>query len=708
MSAEPPRDPPVQGPSQRRIRKKRAERRRPPSPDISSSLDISAYLEDKYQEELAQAANAPAQPPPRRIVDEGISSPRMRMFEEFQRRMEGSADWMQKWYFDNYEKVDHYNQLRFDILYILGEHLPGIREFEDLNPSQITGMLKSFITELITKFNRFNIDLHQIQGHEIAGLIKDHHRKKKIEDLERATAFYAGYQDAVTQQLFLDDLQARVISAEHFNSSMQEELQIERQENVELQSQLADYAREAVVREEECMQNVLNLSKRANLNSMLLEEIAVMVEKSGVMDPNVQDCQEVVEKWASRVNQTINENAGEIGELLQKVDAQNKQITDLEGTLERQRNEIADLQDEVRRLREVAGVHGEENILDRSPRSFTPPAVLSKSDPGIIRTPNPIGRWEWYNAFNDTGDNSAISHLDIPAGTAKRYEIGPPMLSPPTDPILFRKWQVLFGDMERPTLGSLPSTPVMPREEILPRMGEYTYPGATRPGEVDKPNVFYVKGMSELDPSVRDSDPYNALYNFIKKYESPEVDFDASLESFVFERGAVPTALRIRNNLETGFRDISLVEDRGYYPGFLPPGAETWDEAQGDIRQGRSPPPAHQFSGKRYPNRVIWPDTRNLFLQLLRSPRGTEVIGRPLLGTHVVPPPGRAPQETVVIQRAPLGTQVIGRAPLGTQVIGRAPLGTQVIGRAPLGTQVIGRAPLGTQVIGRAPLGTQV
>ncbi|GFW35647.1 uncharacterized protein TNCV_4434981 [Trichonephila clavipes] len=436
----------------------------------------------------------------------------------------------------------------------------------------------------------------------------------------------------------------------------------------------------------------------------------VEAEWVSIPDPNAQDGQEVVERWANRVNQTINENAGEIGELLQKVDAQIKQITDLEGTIEQQRNEIADLQDEVRRLREVAGVQVEENILDRSPRSFTPPPILSRSDPGIIRTPDVLKRWEWYNAVRDSEDNSAISHLNIPAGTARTIVVGPPMQSTPPNPQHYRKWKMLFADMESPKLGSLPATPVMPREERLPRMGEYTFPGATRPGEVDSPNIFYAQGMSHLDPSLRDSDEYNALYKFIMKYESPKVDFDGPLESFVFERGTVPTALRIENNPETGFREISLVEDRGYYPGFLPPGAETWTEAQGDIRQGRSPPPAY-FSGKRYPNRVIWPDYRQHFLQLLRSPRGTEVIGRPLLGTHAISPSGRAPLGTQVISpsgRAPLGTQVIGRAPLGTQVIGRAPLGTQVIGRAPLGTQVIGRAPLGTQVIGRAPLGTQV
>ncbi|GFW35635.1 hypothetical protein TNCV_4434861 [Trichonephila clavipes] len=93
MSAKPPRDPPVAGPSRRRIRKQKAARR-PPSPDLSSSLDISAYLEQKYQEELAAAADAPPRSPPRRLLDEGIPSPRMRMFEEFQRHVEGSTDWI--------------------------------------------------------------------------------------------------------------------------------------------------------------------------------------------------------------------------------------------------------------------------------------------------------------------------------------------------------------------------------------------------------------------------------------------------------------------------------------------------------------------------------------------------------------------------------------------------------------------------------------
>ncbi|GFR33390.1 uncharacterized protein TNCT_236131 [Trichonephila clavata] len=524
----------------------------------------------------------------------------------------------------------------------------------------------------------------------------------KIEDLERATAFYGGYEDIGTQQQFLADLQARVIISEQLNSSMQDEIQRGQQENGELQRQLGEYARDAVVREEECMQNVLDLSKRIRIDSMLLDEIVGVVERSGVMDPNPQDCQEVVERWTSRINQTINQNAGEIGELLQKVDTQIRQITDLEGTVERQRNQIENLHAEVRRLRELAEIRGVPgNILDRSPRSFTPPAVLSKSDPGLIRNTPKFERFQWYYPVED--EFASVSDFNIPGGKERIIELGLPFQSPPSNPKYFRQWQTLFANQESPKLGSLPSTPVMPREERPPREGQYTFPGATRPGEVDSPSLFYCEGMSQLDPALRDSDAYEALYKFMWKFESPEIDVDKPLDNWVFARGNVPTALRIGKDPETGYNQISLVEDRGYYPGFLPPGAEAWDEAQGDIRQGRSPPPAHHFSGRRLPNRVIRPEFRPEIFH--RVPLDTQIIERAPLGTQVI---GRAPLGTQVIGRAPLGTQVIGRAPLGTQVIGRAPLGTQVIGRAPLGTQVIGRAPLGTQVIGRAPLGTQV
>ncbi|GFQ80528.1 uncharacterized protein TNCT_449341 [Trichonephila clavata] len=345
----------------------------------SESSRESPVRRKRRRRPARQRSDAAAQASPRRLFGEGVPPSRMQMVEEFQRRVAEFFEWLQKWYSDNYEKVDYYDQLRFEILCLLGDYLPGIRH-EDLSPSAITGMLKAFITELITKFNRFNIDLHQISGHEVAGLIQDHNRKvlevvedyenklkdsteeaiqnreliahldaeltaarKTIKDLQRATAFNAASEDIGTQQQFVADLQARVIASEQLNSSMGEVLQRERQENGELQRQLGEYARDAVVREEGCIQNALDFSRRTKINSMLLDEIAGIIERSGIVDPSAQDCQEVVERWTSRINQTINQNAVEIEELLQTFDNQIKQMTELEEMVEWERNELEKL-----------------------------------------------------------------------------------------------------------------------------------------------------------------------------------------------------------------------------------------------------------------------------------------------------------------------------------------------------------------------------
>ncbi|GIY76761.1 uncharacterized protein CDAR_55641 [Caerostris darwini] len=66
---------------------------------------------------------------------------------------------------------------------------------------------------------------------------------------------------------------------------------------------------------------------------------------------------------------------------------------------------------------------------------------------------------------------------------------------------------------------------------------------------------------------------------------SPYIDFDASLEDDVFEEGTYPMVLEFGEDPGYGnYRDLVL--NQGYYPGFLPYGADTWDETQGDIRRG--------------------------------------------------------------------------------------------------------------------------
>ncbi|GIX78505.1 hypothetical protein CEXT_182221 [Caerostris extrusa] len=65
----------------------------------------------------------------------------------------------------------------------------------------------------------------------------------------------------------------------------------------------------------------------------------------------------------------------------------------------------------------------------------------------------------------------------------------------------------------------------------------------------------------------------------------PYIDFDASLVDDVFEEGTYPMVLEFGEDPEYGnYRDLVL--NQGFYPGFLPYGADTWDETQGDIRQG--------------------------------------------------------------------------------------------------------------------------
>ncbi|GFR02535.1 uncharacterized protein TNCT_714751 [Trichonephila clavata] len=189
---------------QRKVRRK--PRRVAPLPDHTVS-DISGYLERAADEALkgAQDGSGPGssssvgssgisglvspayrRSPPNRVIPESATSPRIRRIEEFQKRIDESGNWLQKWYAENSEKVEFYNQLQFDLLCVLSEYLPGIKVNEDLHPTAIIAMVKGLLSDLVTKFNQFNLDLHQISGHEVAGLIQDHHRKvlEVVEDYE--------------------------------------------------------------------------------------------------------------------------------------------------------------------------------------------------------------------------------------------------------------------------------------------------------------------------------------------------------------------------------------------------------------------------------------------------------------------------------------------------------------------------------------------
>ncbi|GFT94577.1 uncharacterized protein TNCV_3266741 [Trichonephila clavipes] len=79
----------------------------------------------------------------------------------------------------------------------------------------------------------------------------------------------------------LADLRKRVALSESLNSSMKEELQRERLQNEELQRRLGNYAQDKIEREEKCMQNIVEFSKRAEINSMLEQGIKVVIEGGG-------------------------------------------------------------------------------------------------------------------------------------------------------------------------------------------------------------------------------------------------------------------------------------------------------------------------------------------------------------------------------------------------------------------------------------------
>ncbi|GBL91359.1 hypothetical protein AVEN_203506-1 [Araneus ventricosus] len=176
---------------------------------------------------------------------------------------------------------------------------------------------------------------------------------------------------------FLADLQSRVAHSYSLHSSMKEELQKERQ--------LAHLAREKVHTEEKSMQEIAELSKRAEITCMLEHGISSML-KGGAKaslpvrsykhlpkgpcllylatpprrqtqlarqhitygnfrsptatcfssvcsdslycekEPNTQDGQNFIDKWKNEINQVIDQNSKEIDELLKKVESQNKEM----------------------------------------------------------------------------------------------------------------------------------------------------------------------------------------------------------------------------------------------------------------------------------------------------------------------------------------------------------------------------------------------
>ncbi|CAL1268896.1 unnamed protein product, partial [Larinioides sclopetarius] len=155
--------------------------------------------------------------------------------------------------------------------------------------------------------------------------------------LERGNAYYGGLEDTINEEEFMADLQSRVAHSHSLQSSMREELQKERQQNEGLQRQLAHLAREKVETEENCMQEIVELSKRAEINSMLERGIMSMLE-GGAKEPNKEDCQNLIESWKNEINQAIEQNSKEIDELLKKVESQNKEMAMLQAQVQNKKN----------------------------------------------------------------------------------------------------------------------------------------------------------------------------------------------------------------------------------------------------------------------------------------------------------------------------------------------------------------------------------
>ncbi|GFT06736.1 uncharacterized protein NPIL_509971 [Nephila pilipes] len=538
-------------------RGRRKKPRRVKRPDHTIS-DISAYLEQvandmtTSSQQASRSANSSSvgssgssssySPEFRRkVIPESPTSPRMRMIEEFQRHIDESDDWLHKWYADNYEKVEHYDQLRFDLLYILGEYLPAIKINEDLHPSAITGMVKGLLSDLVTKFNKFDLDLHEISGHEVAGYIQDHHRKvlEVVEDYEtklkssndevvQCREQIAHLDAELTTALVLAlnvrlkaDLENRVALSESLNSSMKQELRKERLQNEELQRRLGHYARDTVMREEKCMRSIVDFSKRAEIQSMLEQGLMSMFERSGEKDPNSEDCKNLIDGWKRQINEAINANSKEIDELLKKIDFQNKDITRLEGTAKQQEEKLEELRTEVRRLKEMAEITDEEiqdllaeiqelnayidsleeqkqNLMfqqgQTSSVASTPRSIPTTSPRDRTFSPQPVmdtfspPKSELDESFSpassmDPGTYQSQASSDFPPRSADNQFSSPnrpinEFVSPESTDLKTKVWEERFGNLDAPKGQSLPPTPITPLDKIPPREDATTFPGA--------------------------------------------------------------------------------------------------------------------------------------------------------------------------------------------------------------------------------------
>ncbi|GIY76757.1 uncharacterized protein CDAR_55611 [Caerostris darwini] len=684
------------------------------------------------------------QPPPRRVIPDSPNSTRVQMVEDFIKHAEESDNWLEKWYSENYEKVNHYDILRFELLYLLGEYLPGLKVNEDIHPNALIATIKEFVIDLYTKFNKFNLELREISGHEVAGYIHDHQRKvievvedyesllltaneeiaqckdqiahldaelaaalKKIQGLGMGTAFYGGY-ESVDEEQFMADLQSRVARSDSLNSSMKEELVRERNQNAELQRQLKHYAKEKVVNEEKCMRDIVEFSRRAEVNSMLEEGLKSMFQKQGEKDPNPQDCQRLINNWKKEINQAIDQNSKEIDELLKRIDGQNNDITKLQaksqelqetseeldseikrwkGIIEINKAEIQKMEIEIQKqneyinkteehkndvisqqdfysLEKPTSIHliqsSEENYFP-SPKFTTPKDKYSHTTKSNDKTfsqqsPESSTRYTLTNTpqnmqsfnkseFNEGRTFSPHQNMNAPfylqeeklpcrevdliyspemdpthSETDYSYSRGTTPLSrkikfidkslsePPRtiirqsryDSIHSPKMDHTYSNANHPyssvAIDSIPDTnvPLAPRSTDLPpaisksKDLKRIYPRNSRRDSTHSSVMDRTySGIGRSDSFDADSFDEDAGYGcqFLMR-QSPDVDLDEHLEDNVFEGRTWPKELSYKDSLDNGY-NRHLTRNRDDYTGFLPSGADNWDEAKKDIIQER-------------------------------------------------------------------------------------------------------------------------
>ncbi|GFT06734.1 hypothetical protein NPIL_509951 [Nephila pilipes] len=79
-----------------------------------------------------------------------------------------------------------------------------------------------------------------------------------------------------------NELQCRVALTECLSSSMRDEIERVQLINEELRRQIGIFARSNIDREERCMQNIINLARRANLSNILARGIIALLERGVV------------------------------------------------------------------------------------------------------------------------------------------------------------------------------------------------------------------------------------------------------------------------------------------------------------------------------------------------------------------------------------------------------------------------------------------